>query len=141
MKKTRNAKLLLGFLLTATFLACNDSGTEVSGPRLSYMLSWDAPKTTVNDENINPASDLSHYELYVSSTENFSENDIPMAYMSAVEDNDSKKLVTEFDLALLNPNDLPSGRLYVSLRVVGIDGQKSDFMTPVAWTRTNARAM
>jgi len=47
----------------------------------------------------------------------------------------SKKLVTEFDLALLNLDD-SSSELYVSLRVVGADGQKSDFMAPVTWTRS-----
>jgi hypothetical protein len=43
----------------------------------------------------------------------------------------SKKSVIEFDLALLNLDDLSSAQqLYVSLRVFGIDGQKSASWIP-----------
>ena len=137
MKNLRNAKLLLMFLAVAFFVACG--GAEVAGNNsqaapLSYMLSWEAPQSTVNDESLNPVDDLSHYELYVNSSENFSDADAPVAFVSVV--GDGKKLVTEFDLALLNGDDLPSGELYVSLRAVGVDGQKSDFMSPVSWIRS-----
>ena len=151
MKSLRTTKVLIGSLIvTACFAACNGGGAgeELSNStapaaKKSYMLSWDVPETTVNNETINPYDDLYHYELYVSATGNFSDKDAPVAFVSAVEDNlsdngsVSRKLVTEFDLGLLSGDELPSGQqLYVSLRVVGVDGQKSGFMEPVTWTRS-----
>ena len=149
MKNLRTAKNLIGSLIVAAcFVACGGgSGEETVNSMVppaasSYMLSWDVPESTVNNETINPYDDLYHYELYVSTTGSFSEKDTPVAFVSAVEDGltedggFSKKLVTEFDLALLNLDGLSSSDLYVSLRVVGVDGQKSDFMAPVTWTRS-----
>ena len=147
MKTLQTAKALIGSLVVAACLAAcgGGSGVEVansvsSSHNPSYMLSWDVPSSTVNNETINPYEDLYQYELYVSTTPNFSDSDIPVAFVSAVEEvvsengAVSKKLVTEFNLALLNLDD-SSATLYVSLRVVGVDGQKSDFMAPVTWTR------
>ncbi|MCL1926506.1 MAG: hypothetical protein FWF95_05150 [Syntrophorhabdaceae bacterium] len=142
MKNLRTAKALAAFLTTAAFFAaCGGAGVEVAGTtttmKTSCMISWNAPETKVNNETINPYNDLYQYELYVSSTPNFSDTDTPVAFVSAVENGESgaRKLVTEFDLALLNI-DNASSTLYVSLRAVGVDGQKSDFMAPVTWTRS-----
>ena len=143
MKNLRTAKALVGSLIVAAFFAaCGGAGVDATETTTSYMksscmLSWDAPEMTVNNETINPYDDLYNYELYVSNTPSFSDTDTPVAFVSAVEDGDggAKKLVTEFDLALLNIDDA-SSTLYVSLRVVGVDGQKSDFMAPVTWTRS-----
>ena len=150
MKNLKTAKNLIATLVVAAFfVACGGgSGEEAvnnavspANSSSSYMLSWDVPSTTVNNETINPYEDLYQYELYVSATSNFSDTDTPAAFVSAVEEGladdgaVSKKLVTEFDLALLNLDD-SSSELYVSLRVVGVDGQKSDFMAPVTWTRS-----
>ena len=142
MKNLRTAKALVGSLVVAAFFAaCGGAGVDATDTtasmKSSCMLSWDAPEMTVNNETINPYSDLYHYELYVSNNANFSDTDTPVAFVSAVEDGDggAKKLVTEFDLALLNL-DGASSTLYVSLRAVGVDGQKSDFMAPVTWTRS-----
>ena len=149
MKNLGTAKGLFGSLIVAAFFAaCGGGGMDVADSKtpsqnMAQVLSWDAPEATVNHETINPYDDLYHYELYVSATGNFSDKDAPVAFVSAVEDNlsdngsVSKKLVTEFDLGLLNGDELPSGQqLYVSLRVVGVDGQKSGFMEPVTWTRS-----
>jgi len=145
MKALRTAKSLIGTLIVAAcFAACGGGSEDLSNTTpagSSYILSWDIPETTVNDETINPYDDLDHYEIYVNTTGIFSDNDAPVAVISAVEDKTAdngeffKKLVTEFDLALLNLTELSSAQtLYVSLRVVGVDGQKSDFMDPILWT-------
>ena len=143
---TKTIKIFLGtFVLATVFAACGGGGAEsynpAPEPNSPYMLSWDAPDTTIDNTVIDPYEDLNHYELYVSETGDFSEEDAPVAFVSAIEDFQdadgvaSKKLVTEFDLALLK--GLPNAQqLYVSLRAVGADGQKSDFMNPVTWTRS-----
>ena len=165
MKKFRTAKSLIGSLIVAACLAaCKGGGEEaaVNGMAPSsnvfhsgapsaeafqagafHMLSWNVPEATVNHKTINPYEDLYRYELYVSTTATFSEKDAPVALFSAVEYGQvgygaiSKKLVTEFDLDLLGLRGrYPSSRLYVSLRVVGVDGQKSGFMNPVTWPRS-----
>jgi hypothetical protein len=43
---------------------------------------------------------------------------------------------SEFPLENLNPYISRASRQYVTLKAVGVDGQKSDFMPPVAWDRT-----
>jgi hypothetical protein len=44
-------------------------------------------------------------------------------------------LVTEFDLATIE--GLPSSnQLFVSLRAVGVDGQRSEFMDAITWVRS-----
>ena len=145
--KLRTVRSFLGLLaVAAMFAACGGGGEESSqspapATSYSYILSWDAPDTTIDNTAIDPYEELDHYELYVNETGNFTEADTPVALVSAVEDalstdgQVSRHLVTEFDLALLQ--GLPStNRLYVSLRAIGADGQKSDFMDPVAWTRS-----
>ncbi|MCL1926014.1 MAG: hypothetical protein FWF95_02630 [Syntrophorhabdaceae bacterium] len=143
MKNLRTAKTFAAFLVVAALFAACGSGTGVdvadtvtSPMKTSYLLSWDAPEATVNNETINPLDDLYQYELYVSNSPDFSDDDTPVAFVSAVKDGEggAKKLVTEFDLALLNLDD-DSSTLYVSLKVVGVDGQKSGFMAPVTWDR------
>jgi hypothetical protein len=145
--RVRNAGFFLGLLaVVAMFVACGGGGegsSQSSAPAAdqAYMLSWEAPAATIDNTTIDPYEELDHYEVYVSETGTFTDEDAPVALVSAVEDAlstdgaGSRKLVTEFDLALLA--GLPSAQqLYVSLRAVGADGQKSDFMDPVAWTRS-----
>ena len=138
-------KLFAGlFAITMLLAACGggEVASQATGSTSSaYMLSWDAPDTTVDNTAIDPYEELDHYEIYVSEDMIFTEEDAPAAVVSAVEDILSdygqigKELVSDFDLALLQ--GLPSAnQLYVTLRAVGIDGQKSDFMEPVTWTRS-----
>jgi len=138
-------KLFAGlFAITMLLAACGggEVASQATGSTSSaYMLSWDAPDTTVDNTAIDPYEELDHYEIFVSEDAIFTEEDTPAAVVSAVEDilSDNgqigKELVTDFDLALLE--GLPSAnQLYVTLRAVGIDGQKSDFMEPVTWTRS-----
>jgi len=147
MKTPQISKALIGSLILAVCLVNYGGGgakaanSASSSYNSSYMLSWDVPLRTVNNKTINPYEDLYQYELYVSATASFSDSDTPVAFVFAVEENlskdgtVSKKLISEFDLAFLNLND-SSSTLYVSLRVVGFDSQKSGFMEPVTWPRS-----
>lgn len=146
MIRPRTLRLFLGLLaVTMVFAACGggEESSQATGSTSSsvYMLSWDAPDATVDNTAIDPYEELDHYEIYVSEDAVFADTDAPAAVVSAVEDILSDngqigmELVTDFDLALLQ--GLPSAdKLYVTLRAVGIDGQKSVFMDPVIWTRS-----
>jgi hypothetical protein len=46
-----------------------------------------------------------------------------------------RKPLSEFTLENLNPHVSTASRQYVSLKAVGVDGQKSAFMPPIAWDR------
>jgi hypothetical protein len=145
MIRLRAMKLFLGFLLIASLAAgCGGGGGNTQSPPSGNvaMLSWTPPETTSDNTVIDPYAELDHYEIYVSIDGNFSDEDIPVAQVTAVEDITSQdgqafthSLVTEFDLNLIG--NLPSAtQLYVSLRAVGTDKQRSGFMEPVLWARS-----
>lgn len=104
-------------------------------PPSGYLLTWDPPNSYADNTALNPYVDLDVYELYLRPDEQFSEADQPVASFPVVSDNGA--LVREFDLDLLNvlPNPPAGARLYVSLRAVGVDNQKSAFAVPVLWER------
>jgi len=91
---------------------------------------------------LNPSRDIEYYELYLRPDPNFSDSDVPavqVAAVSAVLSPDgltvTRSVVTEFTLELIP--SLPAGNvLYVSMRAVGIDQQKSAFMAPLTWNRS-----
>ncbi len=114
--------------------------TPPSGP--VSVFAWSAPATFNDNTPLNPIMDIDYYELYLRHDPNFTESDQPAVEIAAVADQPSpdgrsvvRSPVTEFTLDLVP--SLPTGnRLYVSLRAVGIDRQKSGFMVPVAWDRS-----
>jgi hypothetical protein len=91
---------------------------------------------------MDPERDLEYYEIYVRKDPNFTDSDLPviqLASVAAVLSPDGltvvRSLVTEFTLELIP--SLPAGnQLFVSMRAVGVDQQKSAFMAPVAWDRS-----
>ncbi len=119
------------------------SGTGTTTPSITAsVLSWAPPETTADNTAIDPYQELDYYEIYVREDGNFTDNDPPAGQVSAVEDyrsadgqTVSQALVKEFRLDLL-PNVPAASRLYVSMRAVGPDRQKSDFMEPVVWERS-----
>jgi len=145
-------RMLLGGLATVILLAgCGGGGSgdeggtsQVPGPAPSgpvSVLSW-APPTTYNDNvSLDTERDLAYYEIFVRQDPNFTDDDLPVAQVAAVAGGTSpdgltvaRSLVTEFTLELLP--SLPNGPLYVSMRAVGIDQQKSAFMDPLLWDRS-----
>ena len=115
-------------------------GPAPSGP--VSVLAW-TPPTTYNDNvALDPARDLDYYEIYVRQDPNFTDSDQPLIQVAAVAGTLSpdgltvaRSLVTEFTLELIP--SLPAGsQLYVSMRAVGVDQQKSAFMAPLLWDRS-----
>ena len=145
MKRQTFERFLLALLGAVLLIGCGGGGGSSSSqaPAPSgpvSLLSWAAPATFADNVAMDPYNDLDYYELYVREDGNFSDSDQPVAQLAAVADvtaadgSTARTLVTEFALELIP--DVPAGsRLYVSMKAVGIDRQRSAFMAPVTWDR------
>jgi hypothetical protein len=139
--------LLGGFAAVVLLAGCGGGGDtpQSGGPAPSgpvSVLAW-TPPTTYNDNvALDPERDLDYYEIYVRQDPNFTESDLPAIQVAALAEIVSpdgrtvvKSLVTEFTLESIP--SLPDGnQLYISMRAVGVDHQKSAFMDPVEWDRS-----
>jgi hypothetical protein len=141
--------LLGGFAAMILLAGCGGGGggsTSTSeGPPPAgpvSVLAWTPPITYNDNVALDPERDLDYYEIYVRRDANFSDSDQPVIQIAAVTASLSpdgltvrRSLVTEFTLELIP--SLPAGtQLYVSMRAVGVDQQKSAFMAPLIWDRT-----
>ena len=147
MRRFAAMRMLLGGFVAVLLLAgCGGEGEipqsmglTPSGP--VSVLAWSPPTTYNDNAPLDPQRDLDYYEVYVREDPNFTDSDQPVIEVSAVADTLSpdgltitRLLVKEFTLELIP--SLPAGnQLYVSMRAVGIDHQKSAFMAPLLWDR------
>jgi hypothetical protein len=140
MKRLAAMRMLLGGFAAVLLLAgCgggDGGGTPQSGgiapPASATMLAWTPPATYNDNVALDPERDLEYYEIYIRANNgNFTDSDQPVIQVAAVTGGSP---VTEFNLELIS--GLPAGDLYVSMRAVGIDQQKSAFMAPIFWDRT-----
>jgi len=91
---------------------------------------------------MDPERDLDYYEIYVRKDPNFTDTDQPAIQIAAVAGTLSpdgltivRSLIKEFTLELI-PSLPADPQLYISMRSVGIDRQKSTFMAPLLWVRS-----
>jgi hypothetical protein len=150
MRRFTAMRILLGLFAVVLLLAgCGGGGDTPqsqnqepapSGP--VSMLGW-TPPTSYNDNAVlDPARDLDYYEIYIRQDPNFSDSDLPVIQVAAVAATLSPdgrtvamSLITEFNLESIP--SLPAGnQLFVSMRAVGIDQQKSALMVPLTWDRS-----
>ena len=134
-------RMLLGGLAAVLLLAgCGGGGggaetSQAPAPPPSgpvSVLAWTPPATYNDNVPLDPARDLDFYEIYVRRDPNFTDSDLPLIQVAAVA---AGSPVTEFTLELIP--SLPAGtQLYVSMRAVGVDKQKSAYMAPLAWDRS-----
>jgi len=82
---------------------------------------------------MNPVADLERFEIYVNETGTFTDADVPMAELQAV-DPQTHTLATSFDLANLGSHLKVGPHYYVSLRAVALTGLKSDFSPSVPFS-------
>ncbi|HEX8043936.1 hypothetical protein [Candidatus Deferrimicrobium sp.] len=157
MKRNAATCMLLGGFAVALLLAgCGGGGggsTVGEAPGVPpagpvTVLTWDPPATFSDNEPVDPYRDIDHYEVYAREDANFANSDLPVMVIPAMTSVDStrapstgaikkgRKPNSEFILENLNPYISNVKRQYVSLKAVGVDGQKSAFMPPVAWDRT-----
>ena len=148
MKRRAAVRMLLGGFAAILLLAgCGGGGETLqgqapppSGP--ASVLAW-TPPTTYNDNvALDPERDLDYYEIYIRQDPGFSDGDVAAVQVAAVASTLSpdgrtvvRSLVTEFTLEQI-PSLPATSKLYVSMRAVGIDKQKSAFMAPLLWDRT-----
>ena len=131
--------LLVGLAAMALLAGCGGGGggetSQGQGPPPSgpvSVLAWTPPTTYNDNAAMDPARDLDYYEIYVRQDASFTDGDQPLIQVAAVA---AGSPVTEFTLELIP--SLPAGnQLFVSMRAVGVDQQKSAFMAPVAWDRS-----
>jgi hypothetical protein len=138
MKRHTAMRMLLGGFAAVILLAgcggggetSQSQGTAPSGP--VSMLTWTPPAMYNDNAVLDPARDLDYYEIYVRQDPNFTDSDLPVIQVAAVA---AGSLVTEFTLELIP--SLPAGsQLFISMRAVGVDHQKSAFMDPLTWDRS-----
>ena len=144
----RTGNLLFLYIMLGVFLFGCGSGqdsspaqSQVTPPSVPVtVLSWNPPSRYADNSTLDPFRDLDHYEVYVRGDGNFTDADLPMATVAAVKDAPAaggnpagKVLESEFILNNIQPFIGPGTRHYVSLKAVGMDGQKSAFMPPVVW--------
>ena len=148
MKRHTMMRMILGGFAAAILLAgCGGGGgsSQSQGPAPSGPVSvfaWTAPATFNDNTPLNPSTDIEYYELYLRTDMNFTNSDQPAVQIAAVVDMPSqggqsvvRTPVTEFTLDLIP--SIPAGNLlYVSMRAVGVDQQKSAFMAPILWDRS-----
>lgn len=148
MKRLTAMRMLLGGFAAVILLAGCGGGGEApqsQAPPASgtaSVFAWSPPATFNDNTPLNPAVDIDYYELYLRRDPNFTDSDQPVIQIAAVAATLSPDgrtvagpLVTEFTLELIP--SLPAGnQLFVSMRAVGVDHQKSAFMDPVAWDRS-----
>ena len=120
----------------AAFSGCGGGGGSSSSEGTSLpakVLSWEPPTSYVDTTAMNPATDLDRFEIYANETGTFTDTDVPMAELRAV-DAQTHTLATSFDLANLGAHLTVGPRYYVSLRAVALTGLKSDFSPPVSFS-------
>ena len=129
-------------IILAFLSGCGGGGsgeTPVSGgsvplePIPPKILSWQPPTKFLDNTPLEPSKDLANFEIYIKGSGGFTENDSPMALVSAV-DSGSGQVATTFNLANLGAF-LSRGVTYkVALRAVAIDGAKSAFSSPATFS-------
>jgi hypothetical protein len=112
----------------------SDSGTTLPASALpARTLSWEPPTSYIDNSTMNPVTDLDRFEIYVNESGSFTETEIPMAEVSAI-NKATHTLNSSFNLANIGPPLTVGPHYYVSLRAVALTGLKSDFSPPVSFS-------
>lgn len=139
MKGSR-VRLTVSVLALMGILLFGCGGGEEGSAGSGAVLEWDPPNVAADGTPMDSRRDVDHFELFLRTDQNFSENDQPVAQVSAFHDVISpdgktfvRELTKEFEVDNLLPFTEKGKRYFVSIRSVGVDGLRSEFMVPVAW--------
>lgn len=137
----------LAAVVAALLPGCGGGGegasTQSAGGGGAQTLAWDPPQTFSDSSPMDPYRELDYYELYLRSDPNFTDNDAPVAQVSAISNilnpdgiSYTQMLTSEFSLGNLLPFTEQGAVYFISIRSVGVDGLKSNFSAPVTWNLT-----
>lgn len=149
MTTCRACLVLLGACALA-FAGCGGGGAGAQAgsstyPVSAYVLEWDPPTTFSDHKPLDPARDLGCYEVYLRQDGNFTDRDLPVAKVPALTPVDGPgpsapgghyrppRSTVVFSLDALLPLAARGRPNYISMRAVGVDGMKSEFMPAVPW--------
>lgn len=127
--KTCSRKYFAVAVAAAIFLAgCGGGGSSGSvGESIPVKtLSWDPPTEYTDNTPLTPATDLDSFEIYVKETDSFSEADMAMASVSAI-DPGTQQVATSFVISNLSPFLSQGTTYYVAIRAITKNGAKSDY--------------
>jgi len=122
-------KLILAALAIpgALLSACSGGGSG-SSPQVpvASTLNWSPPGTFTDNTPLIPSRDLQGFEIYVKKDPSIGPADNPVATASPLDNT--------YDLVHLSPPLSKGVTYHVSMRVVTVEGMKSDFSTPVPFS-------
>jgi len=129
MIRQRHAQIFVAFsVLVALLSACSGGGSS-SAPSVPSILGksvyWTAPQSFTDNSPVDPPRDLQGFEIYIRQDTSFGPADNPVAT--------ALPLDNTYDLANVSP-PLSKGTYYVSLRVVTVEGMKSDFSATASFS-------
>jgi hypothetical protein len=122
------ATLLLGGAVLYWIVSHGGSAGQAT-PVPGLIVSWQAPQRFSDGETLDPARDLSYFEIYVNDTGTFAAGDSPRTLIPAVTVPMGEP-VTSFDLSAVVP-PLQKGRTYyLSMRSIDRKGVRSVLALP-----------
>ena len=127
------------YLLITTFLTLSGCGggststtsTAQNDPLPSKSVSWVAPNSFTDSSPLS-TSDLGRYEIFLNDTGRFTNTDIPLDSIDAIDK--AGNPVTRYDLSALGSHISRGKTYYVSIRAVDSNGGKSGFSAPAAFS-------
>jgi hypothetical protein len=142
MRVTITAMIVAGALLLGTaFTGCNGGGSASSAnqetqspPPVQRTLSWAPPTAFQDNTPLDPARDLSGYNIYIKKSETavFTDNDVECAIASPTDRALDLMPVCRF-------LGYDNGTYHVSVRAIAKNGLMSDFSPSASFTLTASR--
>jgi hypothetical protein len=127
MIRQGHALILVALAVLGAILSACSGGKSSSAPSvLGKSVYWAAPQYFADNTPLVPSRALKGFEIYIRQDPSFGPADNAVATPSP--------LVTTYNLANVSPPLSKGVTYYVSLRAVTVDGVKSDYSPPVAFT-------
>jgi hypothetical protein len=120
--------ILAAFAIPGALLsACGGVGGGSTSPSpVAMTVNWSPPKYFTDNTPLVPTRDLQGFEIYVKQDPSFGPADNPVATASPLDN--------MYNLANVSPPLSKGVTYFVSLRVVTVEGMKSDFSTTASFS-------
>ena len=119
---TLGASLVLGALITA----CSGGGSSSDLSVQGKTVYWAPPQTFADNTPLIPSRDLQGFEIYVKQDNVIGPTDNAVATPSPLD--------TSYNLGNIDPPLSKGTTYYLSMRSVTVEGMKSDFSPPFAFS-------